>query len=84
MTTQTEIIMNEATDKIVDYMYREEDRHFNECLEEEDTKNKNIFMTKLKEHILYSIIVIKFKGNIQEIDDFCESYWEENKNIDEE
>jgi len=76
--------MNQATENIVDYMYENENIHFLEWIEEEDYKNKVVFMTKLKTHIFYSVIVLKFKGNMQEIDDWCENYWEEHKDTDED
>lgn len=82
--TEVEIRMNEATDKIVDYMYREEDRHFREWLNEEDKKDPIKFINKFKEHIFYSVVVMKYKGNAAEISEWLDNYWEENREPDDE
>jgi hypothetical protein len=80
----TQIKMNEATDKVVDYMYREEDRHFREWLDEEDKKDPHTFMAKLKEHIFYSVVVLKYKGDEDKINEWFNIYWEENGEPDDE
>lgn len=79
-----EIRMNTATDKVVDYMFREEDRHFRENLDEEDKKDPTIFIKKLKEHIFYSVVVLKYKGDANKINEWINIYWEENGEPDED
>lgn len=81
---KAELRMNEATEKVVDYMYREEDRHFREWLDEEDKKDPTIFMEKLKEHIFYSVVVMKYRGDTQKINEWFNMYWEENGEPDDE
>lgn len=81
---KAEIRMNEATDKMVDYMYREEDRHFREWLDEEDKKDPKIFIAKLKEHIFYSVVVMKYRGDAEKINEWINIYWEENGEPDDE
>jgi hypothetical protein len=77
--------MNTATDKVVDYMFREEDRHFRENLNEEDKKDPTTFIAKLKEHIYYSVVVLKYKGDADKINEWINIYWEENgEPLDEE
>ena len=77
MATKKQII-DEATDKVVEYMYREEERHFRECLEEDDIKDVKMFMKKIKEHIFYSIAVMKYRGDIKAINTWLQEYWLEN------
>lgn len=76
-------IFYEHLNKIVEYMYREEDRHFRESLNDEDTKNKNIFVEKLKKHILYSIMVTINKGDLTKVEQWVEDYWEEEGDPEE-
>lgn len=76
--------INKATDKVVEYMYREEDRHFREWINEDDKKDSVIFLKKLKEHILYSVVVLKYKGNVKEINEWLQQYWDENGEEEEE
>ena len=77
-------IIQEATDKVVDYMFREEDRHFREWIDEEDKNDPIKLMSKLKEHIFWSVIVLKYAGDTSAINNWYAKYWEENGEPDEE
>jgi hypothetical protein len=75
--------MNEAVEKVVDYLYENEEKHFlesNVILE-----NRRVeFMATLKEHIFYSFIVMKCKGDNSLIEEQLEEYWEDYAQTDEE
>ena len=63
----------DEADKVVEYMYRKEEASFLSSIEVEDTKD--VFIFKLKKHIFYSIIVIKYKGNSRHINEWFNEYW---------
>jgi hypothetical protein len=74
--TQSQLRINIATDKVVDYMYKEEDRHFRESLDSEDYKDSVRFIVKLKEHIVFQIIVLKLQGDEKAIKEWVDEYWD--------
>ena len=76
--------MNFAIEKVVDYLYREEERNFQELLDERDLENSVLFLHKLKQHIFYSVVVLKLKGDAQAINEWVNQYWEENGGEEEE
>jgi hypothetical protein len=77
-------ISNYHNEQIVDMYFHEEDRHFRENLEEEDYKDKEVFVAKLKKHILYSIIHLKVNYDETLVSEWIEEYWNENKEDDED
>jgi len=76
--------INNATDKVVDYMYREEDRHFREWIDDEDKKDPVKFIAKLREHIFYSVVTLKFKGDAKELNEWVNQYWDDNGEPEDE
>ena len=78
MTTQPKISqqkVNTATDTIVEYMYRNEDKDFRENLDDEDKKDPAKFTKALKEHILYSVVVLKYKDDAVALNEWFTQYW---------
>lgn len=75
--------MNTATDKIVDMYFRKEERHCLENIEGELLTNKKMFVDYVKEHILYSIITMKFNGNLNKINKWLNQFWTENNKCEE-
>jgi len=75
---QVDVMMATATLKIVEHMYREEDRHFREWIDEASKKDKSVMRAKLEEHIFYSLVVLKHGGQLELIDRWYDKYWEEN------
>ena len=69
--------INNATDKVVDYMYKNEEKHFRENLTDDDLKNSEGFLKKLKDHIFYSVMVLIHKGDAKTINVWLNEYWEE-------
>lgn len=78
-------LMNTAMDKVLEYMWIQEDEHFVQYyLNDEDTKNIDLFTKKLKEHILYHVIVMANNGDEEAIDKCIKNYWEQHKMVDDE
>ncbi len=67
--------INTATDTVIDYMYKNEDKHFRENLDEEDLKNSACFVKKIREHIFYSLVILKYKGDAKAINEWLNEYW---------
>jgi hypothetical protein len=76
--------MDTATDKIVDMFLRDEQRNCLEYIEGELLTNKKMFIDFVKEHIVYSIITMRFKGNLNRINNWLDQLWIENNDCDED
>jgi hypothetical protein len=72
-----------STKIVFDQYYREEDRHFRESLSEEEKKNTQLFIRKLKEHVLYHLVVMNYKKRSL-INKWLLEYVEENCDKEEE
>lgn len=72
-------LVNIHNAKIIDYMYREEERHFRESLDDEGYSDKEKFMTILKEHILYSVIHMMNNYNRELVENWVEEYWNKQR-----
>lgn len=58
MTTQLK--MEQATQTVIDYMFYNEQEMFQEWMSEEKGRNP-------KEHIFYSVLIMKYKGDMQAV-----------------
>jgi len=72
-----------STNIVFEQYYREEDRHFRESLSEEEKKNTQLFIRKLKEHVLYHLVVINYKKRSL-INKWLLEYVEENCDKEEQ
>ena len=65
------------TQKVVEYMYKEEDNHFRESIDERHTKSPQSLMAELKKHIFYSLVVLRYNGDTNAIQAWFQEYWDE-------
>lgn len=66
----------EASNKVIDYLYRNERTHFIEnCVDDYHTKQE--LVERLKEHIFYSVLVMKCKGDEDLLEKELEELWDE-------
>jgi hypothetical protein len=65
------------TQKVVEYMYKEEDNHFRESIDECHTKSPQSLMAELKKHIFYSLVVLRYNGDTNAIQAWFQEYWDE-------
>ena len=82
--TQAQKSMNTHTDKVVQYMYKNEEKDFRENADLDTFKDVNLFAQKVKEHILYSVVSIMFRGDPVAINQWASDYWEEFGEDDDE
>jgi hypothetical protein len=73
-------IMENAMEKIVMHYVRSEQIHFRQNLTEEETTDKELFVKKLKAHILYSLWVLSCNGDEDELAESVEELWGEEHN----
>lgn len=69
--------MTEATFAVCDYYIQEERRHFCENLTSEERADKELFVKRFKEHILYSLLVLLSTGDEEEIAVHIDELWDE-------
>lgn len=72
--------MEASIQKVMDMYYHEEVRHFRESFDEDEIFFYD-FVSKLKEHVLYDLIVICFKGDEKLIQDEIQDLYEQTKMI---
>jgi len=81
--TQAQKSMNTHTDKVVQYMYKNEEKDFRENADLDTFKDAKIFAEKVKGHILYSVVNIMFRGDPVAINQWANDYWEEFGEIED-
>jgi hypothetical protein len=72
-----------AIQMIIDHMEWNENRHFRESLDCRNYSDAE-FVAKFKEHILYSVLVLKYDGNCEKINDIANELLEEQNDWDED
>ena len=65
---------------LFDLYYREENKHFLESLSQQEEKNTQLFICKLKQHALYHLVVLNCEGKKSLINKWLYDYVEENCN----
>jgi hypothetical protein len=65
-----------AITNITENYYSTEKAHFLDGLEPEEYKSKSAFIERLKEHMLYSIIVLQTSGKKKETESAILELWE--------
>jgi len=68
--------MYDAMDAIIQYSMDEERIHFLENTEQKEFENKELFITKLKEHIYYRYIQMSCRGDAKQIEETVEEFWD--------
>ena len=58
-------------------MYKEEDNHFRESIDECHTKSPQSLMAELKKYIFYSLVVLRYNGDTNAIQAWFQEYWDE-------
>ena len=66
--------MYDAMDAIMEYSMDVEEQHFRENLSDEDLKDKEVFVSKLKAHIYYRYIQMTCRGDAEKIQDWIDGY----------
>jgi hypothetical protein len=75
-----------AMENVVELLLEGEEKRFKKYINNEDRKNADLFKDKLKGHLFYSLIVMKYGGDTKEINSWFKAYWKQNRlvNADDE
>lgn len=73
--------MDASIQKLMDMYYNEEVKHFRESFYDSDEIFFDEFVAKLKEHVLYDLIMVCHKGEQKYIDEEIHELYEQIKCI---
>ena len=69
--------MNNAIGNIIDYYFRKEETDFvEEWLGENTFESKKVYLEQVKHQILYSLMFVRYNGNIERINEKFISYYD--------
>ena len=76
------VAMANAVSNVCDMYIKEETRHFCESLTREERVNKELFVKSFKEHILYSLLILSFDGDEDEVTAYMDDLYVEEEEVD--
>ena len=74
--------MANAVSNVCDMYIKEETRHFCESLTREERVNKELFVKSFKEHILYSLLILSFDGDEDEVTAYMDDLYVDEEEVE--